>query len=226
MVRSITEKLQLTKYEKKMIIQRPSADYFSDLLFDETSLSDQSVDLIIAFVKDMEEFKQLVDEVKKKKSLKENGLLYVAYPKKGNKMYETYVHRDEIFPSLHVNEEDGYIEGTSLKFNRMVSLDEVFTIVGIKNIVKKNTKKTKSQTVHDYTALIPQVEAVVSASPKAGELFATLTPGYKRGWAQYIFSAKQKATQEKRIKEMIDLLEKGFKSKELYRQSIAQGENQ
>ena len=27
---------------------------------------------------------------------------------KGNKMYPTFVHRDEIFPTLQVNEADGY----------------------------------------------------------------------------------------------------------------------
>lgn len=224
MVRSITEKLQLKKYETKMILQRPSADYFSDLSFEETSLSNRSVDLIIAFIKNIEEFKQLVEQVKEKNSLNENGLLYVAYPKKGNKIYESYVHRDEIFPALHVNEEDGYIEGSSLKFNRMVSLDEVFTIVGIKYAPRKEGKKIKSQTVHEYTAFIPQIEEAVSVNPKAAELFSRLTPGYQRGWAQYVFSAKQKATQEKRIAEMLDLLEQGFKSKELYRQFIAQGE--
>lgn len=120
-----------------MILNRPSAEYFSDLSFEETAWSDQKVDLILAFVKDIEEFKQLVGHVKEKNALNEEGLLYVAYPKKGNKKYDTYIHRDEIFPALRVNEDDGYIEGTSLKFNRMVSLDEVFTIVGIKNAVKR-----------------------------------------------------------------------------------------
>ncbi|WP_321388887.1 YdeI/OmpD-associated family protein [uncultured Enterococcus sp.] len=221
MVRSITEKLQLTKYKRKMILQRPSAEYFSDLSFDETALSSQSVDLIIAFVQTITEFQEVVETVWKRNSLNENGLLYIAYPKKGNKKYGTYVHRDEIFPALHVNEEDGFVEGTTLKFNRMVSLDEVFTIIGIKNVLKKSTAKAKSQTVHDYASFIPRIEEMVSISPKAALLFSSLTPGYQRGWAQYIFSAKQKATQEKRKLEMIDLLEKGFKSKELYRQSLS-----
>lgn len=226
MVRSITEKLQLATYKKKMILNRPSAEYFSDLSFEETAWSDQKVDLILAFVKDIEEFKQLVGHVKEKNALNLEGLLYVAYPKKGNKKYDTYIHRDEIFPALRVNEDDGYIEGTSLKFNRMVSLDEVFTIVGIKNAVKKSTVKTRSQTVHDYTTLVPKIEEVVAENPKAAKVFSTLTPGYQRGWAQYIFSAKQVTTQEKRKAEMIRLLEQGFKSKELYRQSIAREENQ
>ena len=72
--------------------------------------------------------------------LVENGLLYVAYPKKGNKIYPTFVHRDEIFPTLQVNEADGYIKGSTLKFNRMVSLDETFTVVGMKNVLKKQRR--------------------------------------------------------------------------------------
>ncbi|XCY66767.1 hypothetical protein ABG807_05090 [Streptococcus iniae] len=37
---------------------------------------------------------------------------------------------------------------------------------------------------------------------------------------RYIYSAKTKATQEKRQTEMLDILKAGFKSRELYRASL------
>jgi len=43
---------------------------------------------------------------------------------------ETFVHRDDI-PEMIVGE-DGYIGTSDVKFSRMVSMDDVFTIVGLK----------------------------------------------------------------------------------------------
>ena len=58
----------------------------------------------------------------------------------------------------------------------------------------------------------------VAASAIAAKLYAELTPGYQRDWARYIYSAKQAATQEKRRTEMLDILGKGHKTKNLYQQ--------
>ncbi|MHC5217179.1 YdeI/OmpD-associated family protein [Enterococcus sp. LJL128] len=225
MTRSIVEKLQLDKYKNKLILGRPKPAYFSELSFEYENQASIPVDLIIAFVEDMASFKKCVQHVAEKQLLTEQGVLYVAYPKKGNKLYKTFVHRDEIFPTLKVNEADGYVEGTELKFNRMVRLDDTFTIVGIKYLPKsKNKPVKKSQSVQEYTELVPKVQEALSGNPKALQFFNELTPGYQRGWAQYIYSAKQRATQEKRLVEAIELLEKGFKSKNLYQQFLARDE--
>jgi len=57
----------------------------------------------------------------KEKLLINKGYLFYAYPKKGNKKYTTFVHRDEIFPAMQVGD-DGYVQGSDLKFSRMVSI--------------------------------------------------------------------------------------------------------
>ena len=57
---------------------------------------------------------------------------------KGNARYSTFIHRDEMFPALNVGE-DGYVGESDIKFARMVSMDEVFTVVGLKR-EKKNNK--------------------------------------------------------------------------------------
>ena len=86
--------------------------------------------VIFIFVNTMVEFKSQVMKVIDGNHLNIEGILYIAYPKKGNKKYDTFVHRDEIFESLGVNKE-GYIQDSMFKFNRMVSMDEVFTVVGL-----------------------------------------------------------------------------------------------
>lgn len=43
-----------------------------------------------------------------------------------------------MFPALNVGE-DGYVGESDIKFARMVSMDEVFTVVGLKR-EKKNNK--------------------------------------------------------------------------------------
>ena len=58
---------------------------------------------------------------------------------KGNARYSTFIHRDEMFPALNVRE-DGYVGESDIKFARMVSMDEVFTVVGLKREKKKQQK--------------------------------------------------------------------------------------
>lgn len=58
---------------------------------------------------------------------------------KGNARYSTFIHRDEMFPALNVGE-DGYVGESDIKFARMVSMDEVFTVVGLKREKKKNNE--------------------------------------------------------------------------------------
>ena len=50
-------------------------------------------------------------------------------------------------------------------------------------------------------------------------MFNKLTPGYQRGWARYVYGVKNEDTKAKRLTEMEDILKKGFKSIDLYRQN-------
>ncbi|EOH99447.1 hypothetical protein UAW_00599 [Enterococcus haemoperoxidus ATCC BAA-382] len=220
MGKSIVEKLNLLSYSTKAIVNRPTKEYLSEIKETQKQLPTEPVDLLFVFVESMAGFKEIVSEVIEHQLLNKNGVLFVAYPKKGNKRYSTFVHRDEIFPTLQVDESDGYIANSTLKFNRMVSLDETFTVTGMKNIERKvKIKAVSSARVDDYIQFIPLVESFVENHKEAKILFEQLTLGYKKGWARYIYSAKQVTTQEKRKNEMIEILEKGFKSKELYRAS-------
>lgn len=219
MEKTIVDKLNLQKYKSVAILNSPEgSNYFYQLPNYATKIeNNQKYDLIFVFTLDINELKKRVYEVIEKDYLSPKGYLYIAYPKKGNKVYDTFVHRDEIFPSLGVNEE-GYIGDSTVKFARMVGLDDIFTVVGLKEDSKsKGVPSTKaSQCVDDYIESIPQIEKDLADTPEQLAFFKSLTLGYQKGWARYIYSAKQEATRAKRREEMKMLLKKGFKSRDLY----------
>ncbi|TGA97163.1 hypothetical protein E4665_13135 [Sporolactobacillus shoreae] len=220
--RSIVEKLKLDKYQNTVILNLPESEFshFSGIKdFDQTFMKEK-YDLIFAFTFTFDELKETVLETIRRNRLQKNGYLYLAYPKKGNKIYSSFVHRDELFPGLDVNP-DGYIGKSDIKFARMVSLDEVFTIVGLKEAGsgRKRKSTSNSQCVDDYISYIPRIESYLSEKAAAAAFYQSLTPGYRKDWARYVFSAKQETTRDKRLSEMEMILGKGFKSKDLYRQS-------
>ncbi|WNS75777.1 YdeI/OmpD-associated family protein [Bacillus sp. DTU_2020_1000418_1_SI_GHA_SEK_038] len=219
MAKTIVEKLNLTKYKKAAVLGMPEgADYLTELKDYDTELTNSPYDLIFAFVLDMESLKGVVDRVIENSDLTENGYIFLAYPKKGNKVYPTFIHRDDLLGGLGADE-DGYIGASNLKFARMVGLDDVFTVVGLKIDAKsKESTSTKpSQCVDDYIEMIPDVEKDLQDTPELLAFYRTLTYGYQKDWARYVYSAKQEATKAKRRDEMKMILGEGYKSRDLYR---------
>lgn len=151
-------------------------------------------DLIFAYVLDMESMQELVNKVMDHNYLDQGGYLYAAYPKKGNKVYPTYIHRDSLFEGLGADE-DGYIGTGNLRFARMAGLNEVFTVVGFKveTRKKRDASSKPSQRVDDYIAMIPAVEQDLHDSPEALAFYQSLAPGYRKDWARYVYSAVQEA---------------------------------
>jgi len=219
MTKTIVEKLNLKRYEKVAVLNVPEgADYLEEIANYDTELKESKYDLIFAFVLDMESFKELIYEVIEKNFLNKNGYVFLAYPKKGNKVYPTFIHRDEIFSSIGVDE-NGYVGTSNIKFARMVGLDEIFTVVGLKEEFrnKKQTSSKASQRVGDYIEMIQAVEKDLQDTPDLLAFYRTLTLGYQKDWARHVYSAKQEATRNKRREEMKMILAAGYKSRELYR---------
>lgn len=224
--KTIVEKLKLNKYSSIAITNLPDSEkaYFSNLKEYDSDFNKDKYDLIFTFVFNINGLKEAIIEIIKKDRLNNNGYLYIAYPKKGNKVYPDFVHRDEIFPSLNVDVNgDGYVGDSNIKFARMVSLDETFTIVGLKEAGSSKGKSStaSSQCVDDYVKYISEIEVYLSNNPVLSKFYKNLTPGYRKDWARYVYSAKQEATRKKRLSEMEMILSKGFKTKELYRQSLS-----
>lgn len=181
-------------------------------------------DRIIAFVFTIDEMVMYLQNVLKLNMLVEQGYLFFVYPKKGNKKYEQFIHRDEIFPAIQVDEEK-YIVGSDYKFASLMSLDETFSIVSIKRDSKGRGKKktASSQCVSDYEGMIPQLCDALAENPDDLTFYNGLTPGYQKDWARYIYSAKKEETQVARLEEMREIIRLGYKTKELYRKAKAEG---
>ncbi|GLB60500.1 YdeI/OmpD-associated family protein [Cytobacillus sp. NCCP-133] len=212
---TIIDKLNLRKYKNMAVLNQPS-DYeiFNGY---KTELSGEH-DAIFMFAETIDEMVNHTQRVIKENQLLEKGYLFLAYPKKGNKRYDTFVHRDDIFPAMKVGEE-GYVEGSDVKFSRMVSLDDVFTVVGLKREKKKEKKSpASSQCVADYEENVKDVEQLLADYPNELKFYQELTPGYQKDWARFIYSVKQQKTREKRQAQMVDILSQGYKSADLFRQ--------
>lgn len=219
MSKTIVEKLNLQKYEKTAVLHMPEGENLLPGLGSyDTELKEGGYDLIFAFVLELEPLQELVADVIGNGRLNEGGYLYAAYPKKGNKAYSTYIHRDELMQGLGADEE-GYIGTSSVKFARMVGMDDVFTVVGLKaEPRKKGASPAKpSQRVGDYEAMLPDVERDLQATPELLAFYQSLTPGYRKGWARHVYGVKQEETREKRREEMKNALAAGYKSMELYK---------
>jgi hypothetical protein len=218
--KTIVEKLNLQKYNQVAILNKPAgSDYLAEMKNYDTALNG-AYNLIFAIVPDMVSLQELVNRVILQRHLHKNGYLFVAYPKKGNKVYTTFIHRDDLLAGLG-SDENGYIGASNIKFARMVGLDDVFTVVGLKEDAKSKGQpsNTPSQSVDDYISFIPNVEEDLKDTPELLALYQSLTPGYHRDWARYVYSAKQEATRAKRKEEMKMILRAGYKSRERYRQA-------
>lgn len=226
MAKTIVEKLNLKKYKKMAILNNPrETDYFPGLVdYDDELLS--KYDAIFGFVLDMNEMREMVDTIIRKESLNKKGYLFLAYPKKGNKIYSTYIHRDELFLGLNTDSE-GYVGESTIKFARMVGLDDVFTVIGLKEEEKKKKVAVSlkaSQRVDDYIEKIPDIEKDLTDSPELLSFYQSLTSGYRKDWARYVYSAKQEGTREKRKAEMKIILQSGYKSRDIYKREYRREE--
>jgi hypothetical protein len=215
----VTEKLNFSKYPEKLILNIPEdIDDFHSVEYD-ASIKKDRYDLVFVFIFSLEDFSTQLKEIAEKQLVKDNGYLYFAYPKKNNPKYDEYIDRDSIYNEKHYNEE-GYVHGSNLKFSRMISLNDVFTVVGMKAAPKKAKKaaSTKSsQCVDDYIDNIEDIKKYLSNNDAVLAIYSGLTPGYQKDWARYVYSAKRKETQEKRLIDMETVLAEGYKSMDLYR---------
>lgn len=114
------------------------------------------------------------------------------------------------------------MQGSPIKFARMVSLNDVFTVIGLKSQAKKaagSAKAKPSQCVDDYIDRVEDIRAYLQHDEEIGQRYNQLTPGYQKDWARYVYSAKKKETQDKRLAEMKAVLAEGYKSMDLYRRN-------
>jgi hypothetical protein len=215
---TIIKKLNIEKYNRKVILNKPDdIRAFEALSFDKI-IGKGKYDLIFAFIFSLEEFIFLLKIVIQNDIINHNGMLYFAYPKKGNKQYKEYIGRYDFFDVIDMDN-GGYVYDSFMKFNKMAAFSDVFTVIGLKHREKGNKTNVPSQCVADYIERVRDVRDYFSTDEEILAIFDSLTPGYQRGWARYVYSTKNYATTEKRFGEMGNILKQGFKSIDLFRQN-------
>jgi hypothetical protein len=217
--KSVVEKLNLNKYPRKLVLQKPEdLDDFHELDYD-SSIKNDKYDLIFMFVFSLEEFSRQLQSVIANQLFEKNGYVYFAYPKKNNPKYKEYIERDSLL-NVFAMDDEGYTLDSDIKFSRMVSLNDVFTVVGLKSAPKKTKKadsSKSSQCVDDYIVHVDDIKQYLNKNEDLLGAYSQLTFGYQKDWARYVYSAKRKETQDKRLLEMETVLGAGYKSMELYR---------
>ncbi|WP_163103123.1 YdeI/OmpD-associated family protein [Peribacillus alkalitolerans] len=217
--KSVSDKLNFSKYPTKLILNIPDdIEDFNEIEY-HSSVENDKYSLVFIFIFSLENLTKYLKLVIEEKLVDENGYLYFAYPKKNNPQYKEYIERDAFIQNIEADEE-GFVLGSNIKFSRMISLNDVFTVVGLKEVSKKakNTPSTqKSQCVDDYIENVEDIKLHLAIKEDLLKAYNELTFGYQKDWARYVFSAKRKETQEKRLQEMEMILGEGYKSIDLYR---------
>jgi hypothetical protein len=215
----IIEKFKLDTFKDLPILNMPAYLQSELEILGSNPLKDKQEALLV-FTTTNEEFFSTLRSLIKQDPILDKGVLFLCYPKKGNPKYPSYVHRDEIFPKVEMDD-DGFMFKSAYKFNRMLAFDEVFTLLEVKKIdSKKGANARPSHMGSDYIHHIPEVEGFLKDEPKVLAFFQSLAPGYRKDWAVYLFSTENQDTRNKRILEMIRLLKEGHKNMTLYRQSL------
>ncbi len=217
--RSIVDKLKIEKFSTKLILAAPEDILDFNRVKMDTEINKEQYQFVFIFIHTIEEFISYLKTLIEKDLVQENGFVYFAYPKKNNPKYENYIERDRIFDYIDPKKE-GFVQNSNLKFSKMVSLNEVYTIIGLKSM-KKNMQKPKttknSQCVDDYIDFVDTIKIQLVNNEDLLNAYNHLTFGYQKDWARYIYSAKRKETQEKRFEEMGIVLGEGYTSMDLYR---------
>ncbi|WP_026626142.1 YdeI/OmpD-associated family protein [Dysgonomonas capnocytophagoides] len=214
----IIKKFNIGKFDAKVILNKPVDITDFDGVSFGTTLRKGKYDMIFAFIFSLDEFAALLRKAIDNDLLNPYGMLYFAYPKKGNKQYEQFIGRDDILPAVDMDN-DGYVYDSLIKFNKMAAFSDVFTVIGLKLDEKRKKSNQPSQCVADYVDRIPDVRKYFETNKDVLALFDQLTPGYQRGWVRYVYSTKSEATTEKRFAEMTSILKQGYKSIDLFRQN-------
>ena len=216
MNKEIIKKFGIEKFGQKLFLNLPADVSDFDGLSFSAKADDAPCDLIFAFVFSLSEFADLLNEILDRQMLNPGGVVYFAYPKKGNKRYKQFIGRDDFFGVVSMDA-DGYVNESAVKFNKMAALNDVFTVVGLKHEPKRKRTTQPSQCVEDYVERIPEIRKRFEGNTEILASFDRLTPGYQRDWSRFVFAVKNAATTDKRFAEMENILKQGFKSVDLYR---------
>ncbi|MBK0348006.1 YdeI/OmpD-associated family protein [Aerococcaceae bacterium zg-ZJ1578] len=204
---SLQRKLSLNRYQHVVLVnENEHSPELSDLNLDREFSWQKQYDCVLLHVFSLTEMKEQLYRLHERQTLREGGVCYLMYPKLNNGIYPG-IHRDYLFPALEVDDALGFLPGTHYKFNRMVSLNAVWTIIGIKHVSAKELERLSRQSdtkpsgrVADYVQY--ESDLLQRLTSEEQMRFKQLTPGRQRQWLRHLYSAKTQPTKDKRLNEL------------------------
>lgn len=217
------KKLRMKAGAKSLLLHAP--DGYLDLLgdlsgFDLHTEMDEpgTYEFVHLFVKSVVELGQQAGEALQ--ALKQDGLLWIAYPKKSGKI-KTDITRDIGWEAL---EAAGY-DSVSL-----VSIDETWSAIRFRPMAQITTRhdesgvpKSRAERMEarklqkaaadpNRTVEVPEdLQAVLQTSEVARAFFDTLAYSHRKEYVEWITSAKREETRTRRLGQAIEKLEAGLK---------------
>ncbi|MFD1484603.1 YdeI/OmpD-associated family protein [Lacticaseibacillus baoqingensis] len=178
-----------------------------------TKTPTKATDLRVVLALDLPAMQTAIQAIAQDHLLAALGVVDVLYPKRASQRY-VGVRRDDIFPYLHVDEATGEVGHTGLKFSRMRSFNDDFTLLDLRWLAHApRSQTTSSQRVGDYAEFLPQLQArLAHHAPQQAIAFAALPAGMQREWARYVYSPKRLATQNMHFEQMVLVLTSGART--------------
>ena len=129
---SIMYRLKLNRTGSLLILKKPDSFHsFDDIPFD-AAPQKESYDGIVIFITSPEDIAVHLKEICEGKQLNRNGLVYFAYIRKGRGHNPNYIERNDITDMLHMDD-NGSCDDSKLVFAAMVSIDDIYSVIGFKN---------------------------------------------------------------------------------------------
>ncbi len=208
----LSQKFKIKSGQRVIILNPPEGylEYMGSLpegVQREINLSG-TFDFIQLFIKNSAELKKNIPTLKN--YLKENGTLWITYPKKSSKM-ETDLSRDNTWE---------FINKYSLRGISLISIDGTWSAFGARKGEKPQKKSavdaellSKHIDLKNRIVTPPidlQKELIKNAS--AGEFFESLSFTNKKEYVVWLITAKREKTREERIIKTISKLKNGLKN--------------
>lgn len=213
----LVKKLRLSPEMAVLVIQPPNSGYLTELGLSAANTEAKVVeggghyDYVLLFATSLDDLEARGPAAIR--SLKEDGMLWIAYPK-GTSKIKTDLNRDTGWRLLQTMGMEGVA---------MISMDDTWSVMRYRSAsaVKKKSASAKKpaaasvasvQSSVTAEAIMPEdVTAAFEVSPAAEQFFGTLTAAMRRDYINWVTEAKREDTRTKRIASMVEKLEHGLK---------------
>lgn len=209
MINPLAKKFQI-KEEYSVLMMNSNPDVhplFDGVRIEYKSSSEQQFDTVILFTRNEDELIRLITKADEK--TKDQGNLWVSYPKRSGSI-ETDLNRDSTWKAL---------KSFGLEPVRLISVNDDWSSMRLRHESERESPSKFGQDPPGVdrvakTVVPPEdLQKELEANPEALSFFESLAFSHKREYVGWIHEAKKEETRNRRVKQTIEMLLKGKKSR-------------